>query len=143
MANGAVARRSPTCSAIMVPWLNPTSASADAGRLRRLSSPSRNVSSTGAALLQPSHRSLGSRKVSARFDGAIIVPEQMRRHSAPRAPRLGELDHLLGGRPPLEVESEPRRLLQGEVAGGPGVGVPETEQKIDVGGPWTDAVQCG
>ena len=34
-----------------------------------------------------------------------------------------------------------RRLLQGEVAGRPGVGMAEAEQQIDVGGPRPDAVQ--
>ena len=41
MAAGAVARRRPTCSAIIVPWLKPTSASADGGSLWRASSASR------------------------------------------------------------------------------------------------------
>ena len=36
MAAGATARRRPTCSAIIVPWLKPTSASADGGSLRRV-----------------------------------------------------------------------------------------------------------
>ena len=36
-----------------------------------------------------------------------------------------------------------RGLLQGEVAGGPGIRMTQTEQEIDVGGPWTDAMQCG
>ena len=49
----------------MVPWLKPTSASADGGSLWRLSSASRNRSSSGAALLTPTQRSFGSRKVSA------------------------------------------------------------------------------
>ena len=47
MAAGATARRKPTCSAIMVPWLKPTSASADGGRLRRASSASRKALSVG------------------------------------------------------------------------------------------------
>ena len=59
-----IGRRSPTCSAIMVPWLKPTSASAHSGRLWRLSSSSMKRSSTGAALLTPIQRSFGSRKVS-------------------------------------------------------------------------------
>ena len=63
MAAGGTARRSPTCSAIMVPWLKPTSASACGGSLRRASSASRKRSSTGAALLTPSQRSFGVRKV--------------------------------------------------------------------------------
>ena len=53
MAAGGAARRSPTCSAIMVPWLKPTSASADGGSFRRASSASRKCSSTGPALLTP------------------------------------------------------------------------------------------
>src|ERR1700737_4027344 len=34
MARGAVGRRSPTCSAIMVPWLKPTKATAEGGGQR-------------------------------------------------------------------------------------------------------------
>src|SRR5580704_1727818 len=54
----------PTCSAIIVPWLKPTRASAEAGSLWRASSASRKRLSTGAALLTPTQRSLGSRNVS-------------------------------------------------------------------------------
>jgi hypothetical protein len=61
MAAGGAARRSPMCNAIMVPWLNPTSASADGGNLRRASSASTKCSSTGPALLTPSQRSFGAR----------------------------------------------------------------------------------
>ena len=39
---GGGARRSPACSAIMVPWLKPTSAIAEEVSLRRASSASRN-----------------------------------------------------------------------------------------------------
>ena len=45
----------------MVPWLKPTSASADGGSFRRASSASRNCSSPGPALLTPSQRSFGAR----------------------------------------------------------------------------------
>ena len=62
---------------------------------------------------------------------------------APGPPGFRERSHLLGGRARLEREHEPRRLLQGEIAGGPGIGVAETEQEIDVGGPGTDAVHRG
>ena len=64
MAIGAVARRNPTCSAIMVPWLKPTRASPEGGSARRASSTSRKRSRIGAALLTPIQRSSGSRKVS-------------------------------------------------------------------------------
>ena len=65
MAAGGTARRSPTCSAIMVPWLKsrpapaPTAAIAGA-RVRRRG----NALSTGAAALTPTQRSPGSRNVS-------------------------------------------------------------------------------
>ncbi len=44
------------------------------------------------------------------------------------------------------VERQPRRFLQREVAGRPGIGMAEAEQQVDVGGPGPDAVQacqCG
>src|SRR4030067_992795 len=62
MAAGAGGRLSPTPSAIMVPWLKPTSASDRAGRLCRLSSASRKASSAGLACLTPRTSSLASRK---------------------------------------------------------------------------------
>jgi hypothetical protein len=61
MAAGGVARRKPTCSAIIVPWLKPTSASAEGGSLRRANSASRNAWSRGPALFTPSHRSFCAR----------------------------------------------------------------------------------
>src|SRR5664280_1463327 len=64
MAAGETARRSPTCSAIIVPCEKPTSASADGGNCRRVSSASRKLLSAGAAWLTPAQRSPGSRNVS-------------------------------------------------------------------------------
>ena len=84
MAAGGMARRRPTCSAIMVPWLNPTSASADGGSLRRCSSASRNASSAGAAALTPIQRSFGSRNVSGNHSrplrGLSARARRVRRH---------------------------------------------------------------
>ena len=64
------------------------------------------------------------------------------------APRQGRHDSASG---PISFEvgrassasTQPRRFLQGEIAGGPGVGMAEAEQKIDVGGPGPDAVNRG
>src|SRR5262249_21041409 len=77
----------------------------------------------------------------APLDGAIVIPQHMRRHPAPRPPWLRERDHLLRGRPRLHREDEPRRLLQREIAGRPGIGMAEAEQEIDVGAPGADAVE--
>ena len=67
----------------------------------------------------------------------------MRRHSAQRAPCLGELDHVLTHWPALELECQPCRLLQRKVAGGPGIRVSQAKQEINVRGPRPDAVQGG
>jgi hypothetical protein len=64
-------------------------------------------------------------------------------HPAPRPPFFAELRHRLGIGPLLQPEGEARRLLQGEIAGRPGVGVAEAEQEINVGGPGPDAMQRG
>ena len=73
----------------------------------------------------------------------IVGPQQPRRDRAPRPPGLGERAHFLGGRPGLQIQQQLGGFLQGEVAGRPGVRVSETGQKIDVGGPWADAVNGG
>jgi hypothetical protein len=44
-------------------------------------------------------------------------------------------------RPPFQAEGQPRRLLQGKITGRPRVRMAKTEQEINVGGPWTDAMQ--
>src|ERR1700744_3225391 len=77
----------------------------------------------------------------AAFDGVIVGPEQMRRHTAPGPPRLGELGHALGIGTLPQPKRDARRLLQGKVASRPGIGVAEAEQEIDVGSPRSDAMQ--
>src|SRR5664280_606634 len=52
-------------SAMMVPWLKPTSASAEGGSWRRCNSASKKPLSAGAAALTPTQRSFGSRNVKA------------------------------------------------------------------------------
>ena len=61
----ARARRSPTCSASIVPWLKPTRASFESSSRSVFSSASRNASRPGAALLTPAQRSFSSRIVRA------------------------------------------------------------------------------
>ena len=80
-------RRRPTCSAIIVPWLKPTSASLSSVRPWLASSASRKASSTGCALLTPSQRSSGSR------DGE---PEPLPAHRRLRA-GLGRVGRDEGG----------------------------------------------
>ena len=102
-ATGAAARRSPTCSAIMVPWLKPTSASAVGGRLRRPSSASRKRSRTGAAVLAPVQRSFGSRMASGnhcRPVGACAAGiGRVRRHEGgvrqQRLPGAADIDEVV------------------------------------------------
>src|SRR5262249_9246492 len=40
----------------------------------------------------------------------------------------------------LQREQHAGGFLQGKVAGGPGIGVAEAEQEVDVGCPWTDSM---
>src|SRR5262249_11784352 len=65
----------------------------------------------------------------------------MCRSSPHGPPRLRNRRHLLGVGPRAQPEADTNRFLDGEIAGGPGVAVSQTEQEIDVGGPWTDAMQ--
>ena len=77
----------PTCSAIMVPWLKPTSASADGGSLRRASSASRKRSSTGAGLVDA-------------VPALVRIAEGERNHCRPDrrlAARLGRVRRDEGG----------------------------------------------
>ena len=76
----------------------------------------------------------------ALLGGAIIGPQHAGRRAAPRPPRLGERPHVAARRPRPQPEQQPRRLLQGEVAGRPGVRMTEAEQQVDVGRPGPDAV---
>src|ERR1700731_4392003 len=76
----------------------------------------------------------------ALLDGAIIGPQQPRRDAAPGTPEIGKGDGFLGIGPDGQSEGEPRRLLQGEIAGRPGIGMAEAEQQVDVRRPRTDAV---
>src|SRR5262249_57504906 len=80
------------------------------------------------------------RRAIALLSRTIIGPEHAGCGPAPWAPSFGERPHLFRARARFEREQEPRRLLQGEIAGGPGVRMTETEQQIDVGGPGADAV---
>ena len=68
----------------MVPWLKPTSASAEGGSLWRASSASRKRSSTGAAWLTPIQRSFGSRNVRGNHCRPLGAPPhgsgRVRRH---------------------------------------------------------------
>ncbi len=85
------------------------------------------------------------RRRIALLDGAIIGPQQPRGHAAPGAPGIGEGSGFLEAGPRRQGEGEPRRLLQGEIAGRPGVGMSEAEQQVDIGRPRADAVdgaQC-
>ena len=76
----------------------------------------------------------------ALFDRPIIGPQQPRRHSAPRPPRLGQRDDFLRGRPRRQREGKPRGFLQGKIAGRPGIRMAKAEQQVDVGRPRPDAV---
>src|SRR5262249_15476445 len=73
----------------------------------------------------------------------IVSPEQMRCHAAPRTPDLRHFCESLGIRSLAQTESNPRRLLDREIPRGKCVSMAETEQKIDVGGPWPDSMQRG
>src|SRR5262249_57485777 len=64
----------------------------------------------------------------APFDCAIIGPEQARRHPAPRAPNLSKRPHFFAGRPLPQSHRVSHGLLQGEIAGRPGVGMANAEQ---------------
>src|SRR5664279_5331432 len=66
----------------------------------------------------------------------------MRRYAAPWPPGLGQFGQRLGVWPLAQIERDAGGLLYREIAGRKGVGVAETEQEIDVGGPRPDAVQC-
>jgi len=67
----------------------------------------------------------------------------MRSHASPRTPGLRHLCEGLGVRPFAETEGDARRLLDCEIAGRKRIGVAEAEQKINVGGPWSDSMQGG
>src|SRR5438132_6069097 len=67
----------------------------------------------------------------------------MRRRAAIGAPGLGQRRHLLYSWPLLQSQPQLYRLLNGEIAGRPGVAMAEAEQQINVGGPWADAMQRG
>ena len=96
-------RRRPTCSAIMVPWLKPTRASFEAGRLWRASSGSSKASSPGPAWFTPRQRSCGSRKVRANHCRPIGAPGhelgRMRRDEGrvgqPALPLPADLDQVV------------------------------------------------
>ncbi len=64
MAAGAAARRRPTCSAIIVPWLNPTSASARRRKIAPRELGIEKLLERGPAAFTPVQRSFGSRNVS-------------------------------------------------------------------------------
>ncbi len=70
-------------------------------------------------------------------------PQQAGGDGAPGAPTFRQHAHLFRGRPGLEPEQQLGRLLQSEVARGPGVGVPQASQQIDVRAPGADAVHGG
>ena len=64
------------------------------------------------------------------------------------APRHGRHDSASGPMSRLEGrarkrEQQPRRLLQGEITGRPGIRMTEAEQEIDIGRPGPDAVDGG
>ena len=77
---------------------------------------------------------------SRALTSAVVAPEHLRRDPAPRPPALGQGDEVARLGTGLEAVGEPRRLLEGEVAGREGVGVAEAEQEVDVGGPGPDAL---
>src|SRR5262245_27096915 len=64
----------------------------------------------------------------------------MCRSSSHGPPRLRNRRHLFGVGPRAQPEANTNRFLNGEITCGPGVAVSQTEQEIDVGGPWADAV---
>jgi len=67
----------------------------------------------------------------------------MRRYAAPGPPAFRDLAEPLGVWPLAQIERDARGLLHGEIAGGKRIGMAETEQQINVGGPRSDAVQRG
>ena len=66
----------------------------------------------------------------------------MRRHATPGPPGLGHFGECLGVRALAQAEGDARGFLHGEIARRKRIGVAETEQQIDVGGPWPDSMQC-
>ena len=67
----------------------------------------------------------------------------MRRHASPWTPRLGHFRKRFCVRPLSQTEGNASRFLDGEIAGRKCVRVAETEQEINVGSPWTNAVKGG
>src|SRR5262249_47259350 len=71
----------------------------------------------------------------------IISPEQMGSHASLRPPGLGHFRQDLGIRPLAQTEGNPCRFLNREVARGKRIGMAETEQQINIGGPRADPMQ--
>ncbi len=65
----------------------------------------------------------------------------MRGHAAKWPPGVADRNHLFRRRTRFEIEGDARGFLYGEIASRPGIGVAKTEQQIDIGRPWADAMQ--
>ena len=66
----------------------------------------------------------------------------MRCHASPRTPGLSHFCEGLGIRPLAQTEGDARRLLDREIARRKSIGMAEAEQKIYVGGPGPNSMQC-
>src|SRR5439155_26596336 len=112
-------------SILVVPLLNPNFASMGSAKLCEL-----RVRGTRSAAIAASFsgkfRQVGG--PLAPFDATIVSPQYARRHRAHRPPGFGKRKHLLSAWARRQSECEPRRLLQREVTGWPGIGMAETGQ---------------
>ena len=58
-------------------------------------------------------------------------------------PVFGQRPHVLDGWAYAQPKSHANAFLQGEITCRPSIAVTQTEQQIDVGGPWSHAMQGG